>query len=189
MIKQYSLLTDKNMKLSTNFTVKEFACKDGSNNVLIDTNLITLLQKIRDHFKKPVTINSGYRNISYNKKIGGATNSQHTKGTAADIVVEGVNPSEVAKYVEFIMSTTGGIGLYDTFVHVDVRTNRSRWRTKNNKETVVNGFYGYDALGESINILVNKKIISEPKKWQTKPWSQENMSCLIIKMAQYINQL
>ena len=146
-VKTYSRKKDGNLNLSANFKVKEFACKDGSNHILIDTELVDVLQKIRDHFGKPITINSAYRNPAYNKKIGGVSNSQHTKGTAADIVVSGVLPSDVAKYVEYIMPKSGGIGLYSSFVHVDVRAKRSRW-TNFGKEKSIDGFWGYEAKNE-----------------------------------------
>lgn len=141
-VKTYSKKTNGNTKLSANFLVKEFACKDGSDKILIDTDLVALLQKIRNYFGKPITLNSAYRNSTYNKKIGGVSNSQHTKGTAADIVVKDIKPSEVARYVEYIMPSKGGIGLYSNFVHVDVRTKRSRW-TNYGKEQSVSGFPGY----------------------------------------------
>ncbi len=142
VVKICSRKRDGNTNLSTNFKVKEFACKDGSDKILIDTELVEVLQKIRDHFGKPVTINSAYRNSAYNKKIGGVSNSQHTKGTAADVVVSGIKPEDVAKYAEYIMPNKGGIGLYGSFVHVDVRSKRSRW-TNYGKEKSVSGFPGY----------------------------------------------
>ena len=141
-VKSYSVAKDGNTNLSKNFKVSEFACKDGSDKVLIDTELINLLQRIRDHFGKPVTINSAYRNATYNAKIGGVSNSQHTKGTAADIVVSGVSPKKVAQYAEYIMPQKGGIGEYGTFTHVDVRDSRSRWQNFGT-EVVVGGFPGY----------------------------------------------
>ena len=125
-VKGYSKSKQGNVKLSTNFTVKEFACKDGSDIVFIAPDLVNILQKIRTHFGKAVTINSAYRTPTYNKKVGGATNSQHVYGTAADIVVSGVSPKKVAAYVETILPK-GGIGIYSTFTHVDVRENKSRW--------------------------------------------------------------
>ena len=109
-VKTYSLRIDGNKKLSDNFTVSEFKCKDDSDKVLIDTDLVDILQKVRTHFNKPVTINSAYRNATYNKKIGGASKSQHVYGTAADIVVKDTKPEDVAKYVEFLMPNKGGIG-------------------------------------------------------------------------------
>lgn len=118
--------------VSLNFRVNEFFCHGSGccSTVQIDPALVEYLQKIRDHFKKPVTINSGYRCPTHNKRIGGASSSRHTKGQAADISVKDVAPSEVAKYAESI--GVKGIGLYETnkdgyFVHIDTRTSKSFW--------------------------------------------------------------
>ena len=110
-----------------NFKVNEFACTDGSDPVFIAPELVKVLQKIRNHFGKPVTINSGYRTVTKNKAVGGATYSQHLYGTAADITVKGVAPAKVAAYAETLLVGKGGIGIYDSFVHIDVREVRSRW--------------------------------------------------------------
>ena len=126
-VKVYSKAKDGNKKLSTNFKVSEFACKDGSDTIFISASLVNVLQKIRTHFGKAVNINSAYRTEAYNKKVGGATYSQHQYGTAADIVVNGVDPKTVAAYAEKLLPGTGGIGIYDGFVHIDVRTSKSRW--------------------------------------------------------------
>ena len=115
------------VKISPNFRVSEFACKDGSDTVFISPGLVTVLQKIRDHFAKPVIINSAYRNDAYNKKVGGADYSQHKYGTAADIHINGVSPAAIAAYVETIMPNSGGIGIYSSFLHLDVRAARARW--------------------------------------------------------------
>ena len=129
-IKTYSKVS--RAKLSDNFKVNEFKCKGRGccATVLIDEKLVEYLQKIRDHFGKPVTINSAYRCATHNKKVGGASGSRHTKGQAADIKVEGVTPAEVAKYAESI--GIKGIGLYETdkdghFVHIDTRSTKSFW--------------------------------------------------------------
>lgn len=127
MIIAYSKKKEGNDKLSENFKVRELACKDGSDTIFIDSALVRLVQEIRDYFGKPVIINSGYRTESYNKKIGGATYSQHLYGKAADIRIAGVSPKEIAKFVETRIPNTGGIGLYPSFVHVDVRSTKSRW--------------------------------------------------------------
>lgn len=130
MIKQYK--KGANEKLSANFNSNEFDCHGVKccTSTLIDTKLVDYLQKIRNHFGKPVVINSGYRCPSHNKTIGGATGSRHTKGEAADIAVNGIAPAEVAKYAESIGVL--GIGLYETaqdgyFVHIDTRTYKSFW--------------------------------------------------------------
>ena len=127
-VKAYSKAKDGTKALSTNFKVKEFACKDGSDVIFISDGLVQVLQAIRSHFGKPVTINSAYRTPAYNKKVGGATYSQHQYGVAADIVVSGVSPKDVAAYAETLLPNTGGIGIYSTFTHVDVRKVKSRWK-------------------------------------------------------------
>lgn len=129
-IKTYTK-TDR-INLSKNFNLNEFICKGNGccTTAKIDVKLVDFLQKIRDHFNAPVTINSAYRCATHNKNVGGASSSYHTKGQAADIVVKNVKPSEVAKYAESI--GVKGIGLYETakdgyFVHIDTRTSKSFW--------------------------------------------------------------
>ena len=107
-VKKYSLKKSGNLHLSPHFTVKEFACSDGSDEVKVDSALIDYLQQIRDHFGKSVRITSGYRSPTYNAKVGGVKNSYHMKGMAADIVIDGVKSKEVAQYAETI--GCGGIG-------------------------------------------------------------------------------
>lgn len=126
-IKVYSKTRDGNKKLSTNFRVREFACADGSDPIFIDTELVNTLQKIRKHFNKAVTITSAYRTPTRNKTVGGTAYSQHLYGMAADIKVSGVSPRKVAEYAETLLPNSGGIGIYDTFTHVDVRKTKSRW--------------------------------------------------------------
>lgn len=126
-VKAYSKSKDGQKKLSENFKVKEFACRDGSDPVFISPELVRVLQKIRDHFGKPVTITSAYRTPARNKAVGGTASSQHLYGLAADIKVSGIAPKTVAAYAETLLPTSGGVGLYDTFVHVDVRQKKARW--------------------------------------------------------------
>ena len=121
-----------NTKLSANFNSSEFDCHGSGccSSTLVDDKLVTYLQQIREHFGKPVNISSGYRCATHNKNIGGATNSRHSKGQAADIYINGVAPAEIAKYAESMGIL--GIGLYETnsdgfFVHVDTRETKSFW--------------------------------------------------------------
>ena len=126
-IKAYSKAKDGNKKLSTNFKVKEFACTDGSDPIFIDSDLVNVLQKIRNHFGKSVTITSAYRTPTKNKAVGGQAYSQHLYGRAADIKVKGITPKKVAAYAETLLKNKGGIGIYSTFTHIDTRPTRSRW--------------------------------------------------------------
>lgn len=147
MVKTYSLARDCNTKLSDSFAVREFRCGDGSDKILIDSNLVSLLQKIRDFFNVPITINSAYRNAAYNRKIGGASKSQHVQGTAADIVVHGVSSLKVAQYAEYLGA--GGVGWYKTFTHVDVRVANSRWNQTSGRQVAVATFGGQDQFRSS----------------------------------------
>lgn len=138
-IEEYSLMADGKKQLSRNFKVKEFRCKDGSDKILIDVGFVKeKLQEIRDHFGKPVTINSAYRTESYNKKVGGASKSYHMAGQAFDIAVKDHTPFEVAQYAQQIGIL--GIIQYNTFVHVDSRKKRYWARNDNGKVTVKNSF-------------------------------------------------
>lgn len=111
--------------VSDHFKAKEFQCKDKNEYLLIATELIETLEKIRNHFNAPVIINSGYRTPSWNSKVNGASNSYHCKGMAADIVVKGHSSQEVAKYADSIMEQ-GGVIKYTNFTHIDVREERYR---------------------------------------------------------------
>ena len=126
-VKTYSLAKDGDKQLTENFKVREFRCKDGSDKILISPETVKILQSVRDYFGRPVKINSAYRTPAYNKKVGGVSSSQHVKGTACDIAVEGVPPKAVAAYLE-AMFPDSGIGLYDTFVHIDTRGRKSYWK-------------------------------------------------------------
>lgn len=119
-------------KLSENFVSTEFDChgKGCCSETTVNPKLVEYIQKIRDHFGKSITVTSGYRCATHNKNVGGATGSRHSKGDAADIVVSGVTPAEVAKYAESI--GIKGIGLYETnadghFTHIDTRDVKSFW--------------------------------------------------------------
>lgn len=128
-VHSYSLKKDGDVKLSKNFKVKEFACGDGSDVVFVAPKLVEILQQVRIHYNRGVTILSGYRTPSHNKKVGGAEFSQHMYGTAADISIKGIKPATVAAYVRSLMPNYGGVGVYvkQNFVHVDVREKRADW--------------------------------------------------------------
>lgn len=123
-------------QIAKNFQYKEFDChgKGCCSTTIIDEKLVEYVQRIRDHFGKPVTITSPYRCEVHNRRVSGATKSYHMQGKAADIVVQGVSSREVAKYAESIGIL--GIGLYETsadgyFTHIDTRTTKSFWYGQN----------------------------------------------------------
>ena len=135
MIRQYSFAKNGDRRLAPDFQVRELRCRDGSDSVMVDETLTVVLQCIREHFGKPVTITSGYRTAAHNAAVGGAKSSQHLLGRAADIRVQGVSVEDVAAYAESLMPDWGGVGRYPVkagratgWVHVDTRAEKARWR-------------------------------------------------------------
>lgn len=126
----YSYKYAAEKRLSPHFRVREFHSKhDPSDLVKVDERLLTLLENIRNHVGKAVHINSGYRSPEYNATLKNASpRSQHCNGKAADIWVEGVTPKQIADIAECYLGSSGGIGIYKTFTHVDVRTSCARWK-------------------------------------------------------------
>jgi len=114
------------VQIAENFFLYEFECKDGSHLVQVDENLIRKLQALRFIVKKPIQVCSGYRTPEYNSKIGGAKNSQHMHGKAADIKIKGYTPQQVADLAEEVGFK--GLGVYQTFTHVDVRPTLTKWK-------------------------------------------------------------
>ena len=129
-------------KVTENFRLYEFKCKDGTEvpeDLLENVQLLCEnLQVLRDHIGKPIRVISGYRSPKYNRRIGGARRSQHMTAKAADIKVSGMSPEEVkAVIVELIKEgkmMKGGVGLYRTFTHYDVRGRNARWYGKGVKD-------------------------------------------------------
>ena len=119
--------------LAENFTYKEFEESETADKLGIDNTInrdlirnnikelvFHILQPLRDKFNVPIHINSGYRCLKLNAAIGGVPSSQHVMGQAADIIVEGKKPIEVAKMIVEMGLPYDQIGLYGTFVHVSV---------------------------------------------------------------------
>lgn len=113
--------------LSANFSRSEFACKCGCGFNTVDTELLTVMEIIRQHFDCPIKITNGCRCPTRNAEVGGAENSQHLIGRAADIQVGEIVPSQVQDYIDQMWPDTYGLGRYGVFTHVDTRTPRARW--------------------------------------------------------------
>ncbi len=139
-IVEYSLRKDGGSRVSRDFRVSEFRCRDGSDRILVDAGFVRdKLQAIRDHFNAPVTVNSAYRTAAYNASLpDAAKKSYHLTGQAFDIVVKGHTPLEVARHAQKL--GISGIIQYNTFVHVDSRAGRYWARNDNGKVTVKSSF-------------------------------------------------
>lgn len=97
--------------------------------------LVARLEMLRSKFNKPIKVISGYRCSNHNNKVDGAKKSQHMLTQAADIMVDEISPQKIAKLAHGIFN---GIGVYDSFTHVDTRAIRASWdgTTKKDKEDV-----------------------------------------------------
>ena len=123
--------------LSKNFSLHEFRCKDGTavpeelrDNLSV---LVENLQILRDRLDVPITVISGYRSETYNRRCGGVRFSQHLLALAADVRAQGHSSADLQGIViEMIKSgeiKNGGIGVYPSFLHYDCRSGRAaRWR-------------------------------------------------------------
>jgi uncharacterized protein YcbK (DUF882 family) len=123
------------MKLTNNFALEEFACRDGTPvpDKYIDNvkELALNLQVLRDYLGEPVHINSAYRHPAYNKKVGGKPASKHLTAEASDITVKSKTPKQLNAIIEKLikdgMMKQGGLGLYPGFNHYDIRGTKARW--------------------------------------------------------------
>jgi uncharacterized protein YcbK (DUF882 family) len=115
------------MQISPNFKRHEFACQCKCGYATADVALVQILEHVRRWAGAPVTVTSAARCRKHNKSVGGGEVSQHLLGTAADIVVRGKTPDEVAHFIDTNFGEFVGLGRYDTFTHVDVRGTREQW--------------------------------------------------------------
>jgi len=103
------------------------ACRCGCEFDTVDVELITVLEDLREHFDRPVRINSGSRCKKYNDSINGAKKSQHLVCRAADVTVDDISPIAVWEYLNFNYMCRYGVGRYQSFTHIDTRNNSARW--------------------------------------------------------------
>jgi len=133
--------------MTKNFKISEFleskfydsetqqkVIKEYNQNKEVQYNIQKLanqLQVLRDYLGVPVNINIAFRPVFYELSKGRSGKSQHTLGKAADITAAGLKPKYIAKVIEQLINEgeilQGGIGIYSTFVHYDIRKRKARW--------------------------------------------------------------
>lgn len=107
------------MKISKHFTDKEFMCPCCGECIEISKDLLNRLEILRKFVNdEPIYITSGYRCKSHNLEVGGVSNSQHLLGKAADIYVKNMT---IYGLYQLCLKIFPAVGMYDTFIHVDVR--------------------------------------------------------------------
>lgn len=123
------------MQLTKNFSKREFNSKDGKrmpSEVLDNIKVLAKqIQTIRDAIGAPLHINSAYRSPEHNKRIGGVKNSQHVLGKAADLSSRDISPDNLHAIIKSLIFEgkiiNGGLGIYNGFVHYDIRSTPARW--------------------------------------------------------------
>ena len=121
-VRTFSLVRDGNTYVSSSFQVREFRSRDGADKILICPALVSNLQRIRDHFGRPVIITSAYRTESHNQRQGGSPSSRHVTGQAADFWISGVSINDIYDFAVSI-GIPSVIRYPDRgFVHIDTRS-------------------------------------------------------------------
>lgn len=114
--------------LSAHFSKSELACR-CCGELVLEPALLDALEHLREVARQPILIHAGYRCPEHNLQVGGVTNSEHTRGMAADVAIPNLTLQqmyELALQVPAFLG--GGIGVYDSgFLHVDVRPHNARW--------------------------------------------------------------
>lgn len=139
----YSLKKDGERQLSPHFKVKEFRCKDGSDEIKIESGLLPVLEMIYDHFRcSRIDITSGYRTAAHDKKVGGKGGGNHVQGKAVDFVAYDragakIPSAKIVLYLEDIGFRDGvgvsgvgyrcGKGTYATHMDVNYRAWDKWW--------------------------------------------------------------
>lgn len=131
------LTGDNALFLGGNFTWGEFT--KNLTRIPQNENVVNNIYRLAEHLEAvrsrfdgaAIIITSAYRPPFVNSAVGGASNSQHLYGTAADIVVSGINPHEVYKRLNTWHGSKGGLGDSASFTHIDLRNYRARWNYGN----------------------------------------------------------
>ena len=128
---------ERMIKLTENFSLREFNCNDENQTpvpkeLLHNTKeLAENLQVLRNVLQEPIQINSSYRTLEWNDKCGGTITSQHLVAKAADIASRRLDPLDIAETIEYLIEIgemkEGGIGIYNSFIHYDIRGTKARW--------------------------------------------------------------
>ena len=114
-----------------NFTREEFICPCGCGFDDVDPLLVSTLQRLRDEVQRPVVVNSGCRCKSHNAAVKGAPQSQHMRGKAADIRIDGMTSRQIFDvirrlYLDGEIYVGYAYAINGRSVHVDVRAPQSQ---------------------------------------------------------------
>lgn len=209
MIKEFNLYRDGNIRLSQHFKVKEFRCKDGSEKILIDLDLIPILESLFVNLEcKSINITSGYRTPAWSVHVGGYATDQHTKGNAVDIKCKDkygklITAEKILMCYEDL-GFIGGAGYINRYaVHIDTRAKKTFFvEPKMNVYTSWHAFFGkpvkkpFDVvvtIDENLNIRygagVKEKVFTTVPKYTRLRIDQTNRKGPMMQKGSWGNLL
>jgi uncharacterized protein YcbK (DUF882 family) len=141
--RSFLMVTNPKEQISSHFNAAEFVCPDKCTDFEIARVLVERLETVRAFLEQlygsghGIVVHSGYRCSAHNKAVGGAINSFHMKGLAADVSSPGIVMVDLHKLflVNWHTAGVGGLGFYDWGVHVDLGPVRM-WDERTNKTSV-----------------------------------------------------
>ena len=156
-------------QLSKNFSSSELVSashpEKGMAYFEFDERLIQIAQFLRDRIGSPIRINSAYRNKDYNASVGGASNSMHLYGKAIDLsgsglvsFVQNAYDKKTSDWYHLVSLGVNGLGIYDSFVHLDTRAGRfafwSKKKVEGNFEDVNEGNTNTEKMGWEFPLMI-----------------------------------
>ena len=120
-------LSVNNIKIDRFFYLNEFECP-CCNRVMLHLVLLRKLSALRQAIGFPLLVNSGYRCKKENHRVHGVKTSYHLIGFAVDVTTASMKISDLLKHAQNI--NFGGIGVYDNFLHLDIRHNHEFWDSR-----------------------------------------------------------
>lgn len=172
-VKTYSKKTQGNVYCSTHTQVKEMACKDGTDTVLIDTVLMEMIEKLFSKLNcKKYIISSGYRTPAYSVKVGGLKTDQHTKGKAVDACFYDKNGNIISsKIVCCVAQDLGFNGIANIsnaykYVHLDMGGRAKPYLGDETKgyNSVTSDFYNYFGVSKTDVAVYTGETVEENTK-------------------------
>ena len=127
---------DTSYSLSKNFKVREFRSRE-SEVVLYSERHVKVLQAIRDHYGKPLSLTNSHRTLSHNADVGGSIDSDHLYGKASDMYMSGVAASDLKNVVSKLAGFYSSVITYKKTNHVHLSTDVNHKRLYHNGDIYV----------------------------------------------------
>ena len=113
----------------------------------VKPQVVANLEGVSQQVGYQLVITSGYRSPAYNESVGGARNSQHVQGNAVDVVQTGLTIQQRKDFIQAAIDNGfTGIGVYNTFTHLDIRGSKTAWGNNGSRNTLPNYPWALEVL-------------------------------------------